>query len=94
VARYVDQHPEAEPVEILGRWSGTAAHALLVQLLQSPLALDEHALQGEFTAGVEKLLGALDRAERQRLLAELRSEPSREKLQAYWARRRGDPAGN
>jgi DNA primase len=94
VARYVNENPDAEPVEILGRWSGTAAHALLLQLLQAPLALGVHALQGEFTDGVEKLLGALERAERLRLLAEVRQAPTREKFEAFWARRQAGSAGS
>jgi len=93
VVRYVAQNPEAEPVEILGRWSGTAAHALLLQLLQAPLAIDEHAQQGEFTDGVAKLLLAIERAERQRLLAELREDPTREKLAEFWLRKQGAASG-
>ncbi|MBX3705055.1 MAG: DNA primase [Pseudomonadales bacterium] len=88
VARYLEGNPEAEPVEILGRWSGTAAHAVLVRLLQAPLALDQHALQGEFTDGVEKLIAGLAREERRRILAEMREAPSREKLAEFWSRRR------
>jgi hypothetical protein len=93
VARYVEQNPEAEPVEILGRWSGTPAHALLMALLEAPLALDAHALQGEFTDGVEKLVAALDRAERRRLLAEVRQAPSREKFEAFWSLKQGGEPG-
>jgi hypothetical protein len=87
VVRYLDGHPEADTVEILGRWTGTAAHAVLVELLKSPVTLEDHALQGEFTDGVDKLLGALERNERRRLLAEVREAPTREKFREFWSLR-------
>jgi hypothetical protein len=89
VVRYLDGHPEADTVEILGRWTGTAAHAVLVELLKSPVTLEDHALQGEFTDGVDKLLGALERNERRRLLAEVREAPTREKFREFWSLRQG-----
>jgi DNA primase len=93
VVRYVDGHPEADAVEILGRWAGTAAHPVLVDLLKAPVALEEHALQGEFTAGVDKLLEAQERSERRRLIEEMRDAPTREKFREFWSLRQGGALG-
>jgi DNA primase len=90
VARYVGANPEVQPAEILGRWTGTAAYGELLRLLKIPQTLAAHALQGEFTDGVTKLLETQARNERRRMLSEIRVAPTREKLMEYWARRQGD----
>ncbi|MFM8355305.1 MAG: toprim domain-containing protein, partial [Gammaproteobacteria bacterium] len=87
VARYLDAHPEADAVEILGRWTGTPAHERLLELVRQPSALVPHALQGEFTEGVTRLLEGLARDARKRLLAEMRTNPSEEKFREFWAHR-------
>ena len=33
--KYLDENPEADTAEILGRWAGTQAHRILVELLQA-----------------------------------------------------------
>lgn len=87
VARYLIAHPEADAVEILGRWTGTPAHERLLELVRQPSALAAHALQGEFTEGVTRLLDGVARDARKRLLAEMRQNPSEEKFREFWAHR-------
>jgi DNA primase len=86
--RYVDQNPDADTAEILGRWSGTAEHAILAGLVARPAALQENAMQAEFSEGVSRYLDLCRRADRQRVLAELRQERSQEKFLEYWSLKR------
>ena len=92
VIRYVDAQPEAESFEILGRWSGTAAHGALVRLFETPELLDDHALQGEFTQGITRLRELLGQGERRQLLSQMKDAPSRENFQAFWSRLQGGGA--
>jgi DNA primase len=92
VIRYVDAQPEAESFEILGRWSGTAAHGALVRLFETPELLDDHALQGEFTQGITRLRELLEQGERRQLLSQMKDAPSRENFQAFWSRLQGGGA--
>ena len=86
VVKYLDDNPEADTAEILGRWAGTEAHRVLVELLRQPSALaDAAAIQGEFTDGVTRFLALGRRAERRRALAEVRQAPSRENFERYWS---------
>ena len=84
IVNYIDEKPDADVTEILGRWSGTADHPTLLALLDQPAALAEGALQAEFSDGVDRYLGLRSRADRQKMLAEVRKEPSREKFAAFW----------
>ena len=88
IVSYIDKNPDVDLSEILGRWSGTADHATLLALLDQPAALAEGALQAEFSEGVDRYLGLRSRADRQKLLAEVRKEPSREKFAAFWTAKR------
>ena len=85
---YIDNNPDVDAAEILGRWSGTADHSTLVALLDQPAGLAEGALQLEFADGVDRYLWLCGRADRQKLLAEVRKEPSREKFAAFWTAKR------
>ncbi|MGA1677026.1 MAG: DNA primase [Pseudomonadales bacterium] len=89
VVRFLDTRPEADVADILGRWAGTQAHARLIELVTTSFVLDDHALQGEFMAGVSKLLETFARAERRRLLAELRESSSADTFREFWTQRRG-----
>ncbi len=88
IVKYIDNNPDVDLAEILGRWSGTADHSTLVALLGQPAGLAEGALQAEFTDGVDRYLQLSGRADRQKLLAEVRKEPSREKFEAFWTAKR------
>jgi DNA primase len=92
VVRYLDQNPEVETSEILGRWSGTADHGVLLGLLQRPLVLPEGAMQAELAEGVARYLDLARRTERRQLLAEVRQEPSKEKFAEYLSLKQGLPA--
>jgi DNA primase len=92
VVRYLVESPDSGSAEVLGRWSGTPEHDALVGLLTRNSPLPEAAMQAEFTEGVGRLLLHSRRAERHRLLAEVRQDPSREKLAEYWSLKRS--AGN
>jgi DNA primase len=89
VVKYVDENPDVQPSEILGRWSGTAEHGVLLGLLERPMALPEPAMQAELAEGVERYLEALRRADHRQVLAEVRQEPSKEKFAEYWSLKRG-----
>jgi hypothetical protein len=89
VVKYVDENPDVQPSEILGRWSGTAEHRVLLGLVERPIALPEPAMQAELAEGVERYLEALRRADHRQVLAEVRQEPSKEKFAEYWSLKRG-----
>jgi DNA primase len=90
VVRYLDQNPDADTAEILGRWSGTAEHRTLAELLTRPITLPEPAMQAEFADGIARFLALRRRAHRQSKLAEVRQEPSREKFVEYWSLKRAN----
>ncbi len=89
VVKYVDENPEADTAELLGRWAGTPEHAVLLGLLKRPVALPEGAVQAELSEGVARYLSLTERADRRRRLAEVRQEPSHEKFAEYWSLKRG-----
>jgi hypothetical protein len=89
VVKYIDEKPEVEVSELLGRWAGTPEHGVLLGLLQRPVTLPDAGLQAELTDGVARLLASWRRADRHQVLAEVRQEPSREKFAEYWALKRG-----
>jgi len=93
IIKYLDENPEADTAELLGRWSGTAEHGVLLGLLERPADLPEAALQAELTEGVERYLALKRQAERRAALAEVRQEPSREKFARYWALAGNAPDG-
>jgi DNA primase len=88
LVRYVDQNPDADPSEILGRWSGTAEHVVLSGLLTRSAGLPETAMQAEFAEGVARYLELCRRADRRRVLAEAGQERSKEKFAEYWSLKR------
>lgn len=84
VAKYLFDNPEATTTEVLGRWSGTPEHGVLLALLSRNTPLPAGAMQSEFVEGVQRLADIRRRADRQRVLAEVGEQPSREKLEEYW----------
>ncbi|HEX7034348.1 MAG TPA: DNA primase [Pseudomonadales bacterium] len=91
VVRYLDDNPGADTAEILGRWSGTVVHQRLVGLLQNAPALSDEALQGEVAEGVGRYLELHAEEQRRRLLAQLRQEPSVEKVAELVSLKKGNP---
>jgi hypothetical protein len=92
VIKYLVDNPEAQSAEIVGRWSGTAEHRVLLGLLERPAALPEPAMQAELAEGVARYLELKRRADRRQVLAEVRQEPSKEKFAEYWSLKRDLPA--
>jgi DNA primase len=88
VVRYLVENPDAGSTEVLGRWSGTPEHDALLGLLSRAIPLPEAAMQAEFTEGVARLVLHSRRAERHRVLAQVRQEPSRENFAEYWSLKR------
>jgi DNA primase len=93
VVKYLDENPEAGTAELLGRWSGTAEHGMLLGLMERSVALPEAAMQAELSDGVARLLALKRQAQRLQALAEVRQEPSREKFAEYWSLTRDAPEG-
>ncbi|MCZ6619170.1 MAG: DNA primase [Gammaproteobacteria bacterium] len=84
VVKYLDENPEADSALLLGRWSGDAAHGELVALFERRLDLTDGAMTAEFVEGVARYVAGANSARRRRLLAEIREQPSTEKLKRFW----------
>ena len=89
VVKYVAEHPEADPAQILGRWSGDRYHDELVRLHGRRSVLSAEAEAAEFADGVARFIAAARRQERRRLVDEMREDPSREKLSRFWSLKQG-----
>ncbi len=89
VVRYIAENPQAEPAQVLGRWSGDEQHDELIRLFERQSVLDEDATRAEFTDGAARLLAARDQQNRRRLLNEMRENPSADKLVEFWTLKRG-----
>lgn len=89
IVSYIDKNPEAELSELLGRWAGHPAHGEIASLAARPIHLDQGALAAEFRDGVAKYVEQEARHRRRSLLAQMRDAPSTDKLQEFWALRRG-----
>ncbi|MEZ5552653.1 MAG: DNA primase [Pseudomonadales bacterium] len=89
VVNYIDKNPETELSELLGRWAGHPAHGEIAVLAARPLHLDQGALAAEFTEGVARYVEQHARRRRRSLLAQMKDAPSTDKLQEFWALRRG-----
>ena len=86
VAKYVAEHPDADPAQILGRWSGNRHHEELTSLLRvrgalaAEVATVAEAEATEFAEAVDRFIAAAKKQDRRRLVDEMREEPSQEKL--------------
>lgn len=94
VVRYLDQNPGADTAEILGRWSGTPEHDVLLGLAAERLALPEPALQAELAEGVARYLASKEKAARLGKAAQLRHDPSTKAFQELVGRRQRQPASD
>ncbi|MFP6817183.1 MAG: DNA primase [Pseudomonadales bacterium] len=95
MVNYIDKNPQAELPELLGRWAGHEFHEELLALADRQLDIDGAAMAAEFADGVASHLGQARRAQRRRLLAEMKEDPSDEKFRRFWTLKRGqndDPA--
>ena len=89
VVRYIAKNPDAEPAQVLGRWSGDEQHDELIRLFERQSVLDEDAIRAEFTDGAARLIASQDQLDRRRLLNEMRENPSADKLVEFWTLKRG-----
>jgi DNA primase len=87
IVNYVVENPGVGQSEILGRYSGESIHPLLASLLSKPCSLALEAMATEFTEGLERHVALAAQAKRRQLLAELREDPSQEKLREFWSLR-------
>ncbi len=90
VIRYAAAHADADPAQLLGRWSGQDGHAELLRLYQRPSMLDADGLAVEFREVLRRLRASADRRQGARLLEGMRSDPvgEIEKLAEFIALRR------
>ena len=93
IVSYIDKNPDVELSDVLGRWAGHAAQAEIAALSGRPLHLDSTALSGEFAEGLQRYVEQRARHGRQVLLARMKDSPSADKLEEFWALRRGASGG-
>ena len=94
VAKYVAEHPDADPAQILGRWSGNRHHEELTSLLRvrgalaAEVATVAEAEATEFAEAVDRFIAAAKKQDRRRLVDEMREEPSQDKLAHFISQNR------
>ena len=82
---YLDKNPGVDRSQILGRWAGQPIHTELAKLAQQPMELDVEAMRAEFSDGLQRYVALQARSKRRDLLAQMKEDPSREKLHRFWA---------
>ncbi len=94
VVRYAAAHADADPAQLLGRWSGQDGHTELLQLYRRQSDLNREDLPGNFWGGLEQLRKLAGRQQRSKLREQMRDDPAaeRERLAEYMALRRGAQA--
>jgi DNA primase len=93
MVKYLEQNPEADLPELLGRWIGHELHDDLLRLADRRPDIDDDALVADFVDGVRRYLEQRGRANRRELLAELKRDPSEEKLRRFWSLKQGGNSG-
>ncbi len=94
VIRILESRPDADVAEILGATSGERWHEWLTRVAHAPSELPPDSRRVEFLEGVQRMRGRLADSQRKRLLEEIRSDPSRERLREHFERRRGELGPN
>jgi DNA primase len=90
---YVDENAEAELPELLGRWSGHEFHDEMLVLADKQLTIDDEAMVAEFSDGVDRHLEQRERADRRRLLADMKQDPTDEKFRRFWSLKQAQKEG-
>ena len=80
IVSYIDEHPDTDRSDILGRWAGQPIAEELARLAGQPLALTREAVAQELADGLASYVAGKAKHERLRILSELQQEPSPEKL--------------
>ena len=89
IVNYIVKNPGVGRSEILGRYAGESLHPLLVELASRPTVLAAEAMTQEFCEGLAQHVDLAARRDRRRLLADMKENPSQEKLREFWSRKRG-----
>jgi len=91
VVKYVDDNPNTDRSELVGRWAGAPVGAELARLADAPHTLPESAVATELVDGLRSYVAAKEREARRRALLALKEAPSAEKLKALQSLRPGSP---
>ncbi|MGE0625181.1 MAG: DNA primase [Pseudomonadales bacterium] len=89
VVKYVDENPDTDRSELIGRWAGAPVGAELAKLADAPHTLPEAAIARELADGLKSYVAGKAREARRRALRELKESPSTEKLRALQSLRPG-----
>ena len=85
IVNYIVKNPGVGRSEILGRYAGEKLHSVLVELASRPTGLAGEAMTREFCEGLAQHVDLAARRGRQRLLADMKENPSQQKLREFWS---------
>ncbi len=85
IVNYIVKNPGVGRSEILGRYAGEKLHSVLVELASRPTGLAGEAMTQEFCEGLAQHVDLAARRGRQRLLADMKENPSQQKLREFWS---------
>ncbi|MCZ6458001.1 MAG: DNA primase [Gammaproteobacteria bacterium] len=85
IVNYIVKNPGVGRSEILGRYAGEKLHSVLVELASRPTGLAGEAMAQEFCEGLAQHVDLAARRGRQRLLADMKENPSQQKLREFWS---------
>ena len=85
IVNYIVKNPGVGRSEILGRYAGEKLHSVLVELASRPAGLAGEAMTREFCEGLAQHVDLAARRGRQRLLADMKENPSQQKLREFWS---------
>ncbi len=91
IVKYIDENPDTDRSELVGRWAGQPVGAELARLADAPHSLPESAVAQELRDGLESYVSGKAREARQRALKDLKESPSAEKLRALQSLRPSSP---
>jgi hypothetical protein len=92
IVNYLNENPEAELSQVVGRWAGEPIADELTRLAAQPLSLSDDAVASELEDGLAAYVSLKAREQRARLLSEIKEAPSTEKLQALRSLQQGSDA--
>ncbi len=92
IVNYIVKNPDVGRSEILGRYAGETLHSVLVELASRPTVLAAEAMTQEFLEGLAQHVELAAQRGRRRLLADMKENPSQEKLRDFWSRKQGQAA--
>ena len=93
IVKYADENPQAGLPEFLGRWSGHEVYEELLALSNRQSSIGVEAMAAEFVDGIARYTEQRSRADRRRLLDEMKQDPSEEKFREFWLLKQGEKDG-